>query len=163
MICLRKKRRYMVGVLLALAILTIGMLFEWQNIPSVPCEAEVVREKRIVEPDRYEDLRMERDNSRSVACELLQEEIGRASDDKMRLEKQNELWEAEKNRQAETEIELILKARGYEDVLAFCHRENVCVMVKTDALEREEVAEIASIIARIAQVSEEHILIRAKP
>lgn len=161
MICLMKRRWYIVAVIFVLLGILGGRVYDDRTV--VRSESDTasvyVHEPKI---DRYEEIRMKRDNNRSLARELLQDAIKEEMNEEMRHERKQELRELDAQCRAEAEIELILKARGYQDALVFCQKENICVMLKKTSIDREEVMEIAPLIARIGKVEEEHILIRTE-
>lgn len=156
------KRRWRMILLVVIAVGGVCLALPEQRA-AVPAESIAVSADCVAETNRYDALRMERDDNRSLARELLQAAIDRSAEEGDRREKEKELWELDKDCQTEAEVELILKARGYGDVLAFCRKDNVCVVLQTAKLDREEVAEIAPLIASIAKVRQEQIVIRAKP
>ncbi|MBQ8682236.1 MAG: SpoIIIAH-like family protein [Selenomonadales bacterium] len=164
MICQVKWKRWLgIGMICLVGAVALGICAEWQTAAreaAVPVAAKVERE---VQTDEYIDLRIARDRNRSEARELLVQAAETEKDGTLRQEKQRALWQADKNRQTEAELETIIKARGQGDALVFCQDDSVTVMVRTNALQREEVTELADLAARISGVKKEHILIRAKP
>ena len=164
MICWNNWKRYVgVGALCLFGMIFFLVVAVWQSRDEKESLPVVVQTKDAVKTDDYIELRIARDRHRSEARELLAQAIEIEDDKVIRREKQTALWESDKNRQAEDEIETIIKARGFDDALVFCQNDSATVMVRTDALMREEVVELASLIERISGVKKEHILIRAKP
>lgn len=164
MICLTKWRRYLGGAFVCLlGAILIGVGAEWQSAMQEKAVPAVASVKETVQTDDYIELRIARDRSRSEARDLLVQAAEAETDEVRRREKRDILWQADKARQLEAELETILKARGYKDALVFCQGDSVTAMVRTEALHHDEVAELAGMITRISGVKAEHILIRAKP
>lgn len=153
--------------LLAIVVILIGGILRYQDggeeVAVQPETVAVMRQRVPAVQDDYTELRMERDYNRSMRQEMLQEAIAAETDADIRRERVTELRQAERNQQAEREIELVMKARGYKDALAFCRERGAEVMLRTDMISREEAGELGKIIASISSVAEEHIIIRTKP
>lgn len=162
MICWNKWKRY-IGLGCLLVILLVSTVVIWQSETKEESLPAMVQTEDVIKTDDYIELRIARDRHRSEARELLAQAIEAEEDKTVRREKQTALWESDKNRQAESEIETIIKARGFDDALVFCQSDSATVIVRTDSLMREEVIELSSLIERISGVKKEHILIRAKP
>lgn len=162
MICFVKRGWYAV---LACLIAGIGFFIYEDEAEIVAVDAPVssVEVQETVAVDRYEALRTERDNSRSMMRERLEMLIEKETDEAVCQAKKKELWQRETYQQVETEIEMLMKARGYSDAIAFCQPDSLCLVIRTQELDREEVIEIAPILARVSGVAEQHILIRAQP
>ncbi|MBQ2245716.1 MAG: SpoIIIAH-like family protein [Selenomonadales bacterium] len=144
-------------------MLLVSTVVIWQSETKEESLPAMVQTEDVIKTDDYIELRIARDRHRSEARELLAQAIEAEEDKTVRREKQTALWESDKNRQAESEIETIIKARGFDDALVFCQSDSATVIVRTDSLMREEVIELSSLIERISGVKKEHILIRAKP
>ncbi|MBR0324965.1 MAG: SpoIIIAH-like family protein [Selenomonadales bacterium] len=144
-------------------MLLVSTVVIWQSETKEESLPAMVQTEDVIKTDDYIELRIARDRHRSEARELLAQAIEAEEDKTVRREKQTVLWESDKNRQAESEIETIIKARGFDDALVFCQSDSATVIVRTDSLMREEVIELSSLIERISGVKKEHILIRAKP
>ncbi|MBQ6713293.1 MAG: SpoIIIAH-like family protein [Selenomonadales bacterium] len=155
-------KRY-VGAGCFLVMVFVAVIAIWQCEVKKESLPVMVQVEDAARTDDYIELRIARDRHRSEARELLAQAIEAEEDKTIRREKQTALWESDKNRQAESELETIIKARGFDDALVFCQSDSATVMVRTDVLAREEVVELASLIERISGVKKEHILIRAKP
>ena len=162
MICWNKWKRY-IGLGCLIVMLLVSTVVIWQSETKEESLPAMVQTEDVIKTDDYIELRIARDRHRSEARELLAQAIEAEEDKTVRREKQTALWESDKNRQAESEIETIIKARGFDDALVFCQSDSATVIVRTDSLMREEVIELSSLIERISGVKKEHILIRAKP
>ena len=155
-------KRY-VGAGCFFVMVLVAVIAIWQCEVKKESLPVMVQAEDAARTDDYIELRIARDRHRSEARELLAQAIEAEEDKTIRREKQTALWESDKNRQAESELETIIKARGFDDALVFCQSDSATVMVRRDALAREEVVQLASLIERISGVKKEHILIRAKP
>lgn len=164
MICLNKWRRYLIWTIVCVVgALICGVCAEWQTVMSEKAVPVSAVSEVTAETDDYIELRIARDKNRSEARDLLAEAAEAETDDARRREKQDALWLADKNRQIESELETVIKARGFGDALVFCQSDTVTALVRTESLQHDEVTELAGLIMRISGVKEEHILIRAKP
>lgn len=164
MICWKNWKRYVVmGSVCLFGMILLAVVVVWQSETEKESLPVTMQTEDTVKTDDYIELRIARDRHRSEARELLAQAVEIEEDKAIRREKQTALWKSDKNRQAEDEIETIIKARGFDDALVFCQNDSATVMVRTDTLMREEVVELASLIERISGVKKEHILIRAKP
>jgi len=67
------------------------------------------------------------------------------------------------DKQRESEMENLIKARGFSDALVFVRENSVSAVVKTSTLSREEVIQVADAISRVTGVKAEDITISAKP
>ena len=121
------------------------------------------RGERGANSDIFADLRFEREKSRSRTQELF-EEISDDPDSASDLKNaaQQELWRLTRLIALEDELEGILRARGYLQVIVLLQDRNATVLVGQNSLKDAEVADIAGIIARISGISSEGIRIYEK-
>ena len=114
MICWDKWKRYVkMGCLFV--VFLVGTMMMWQSETEEKTLPVMVQAEDAMRTDDYIELRIARDRHRSEARELLAQAIEAEEDNVIRKEKQTALWQSDKNRQAESEIETIIKARGYDD------------------------------------------------
>lgn len=113
--------------------------------------------------DIFADLRFEREKSRSRKQELF-EEISEDPDSVSDLKNaaQQELWRLTRLTALEDELEGILRARGYLQVIVLLQDRSATVLVGQNSLKDAEVADIAGIIARISGIPGEGIRIYEK-
>ena len=114
-------------------------------------------------PDFFTEYRLEREKIRSERSDLLREGIKNAKNEDSMQHAQDEVLKLVQEKQKEAEMENLIKARGFTDALVFIRDNSVSVVVKTSSLSREEVAQVADIISRVAGVKAEDITISAKP
>ncbi len=97
--------------------------------------------------DYFAKARYERDCARSEAAELLKVSNTDSENAEALAAKNLELLEVfAKNMEKETAIENMIIAKGYRDCVAFVDDSGVRVVVKSDALQSEGVAQIKDII-----------------
>lgn len=114
-------------------------------------------------PDFFTEYRLERERMRSEKYDVLKELIKSAQTEAIRQDAQKQVLKMIQEKQQETEIENLIKARGFNDALIFIKDNAVSAVVKTNSLNKEEVVQIADVISRIAKVKAEDITISAKP
>lgn len=97
--------------------------------------------------DYFARARYERDCARSEAAELLKVSTtdGKSSEE-IDAKNRERLEKSAKNMEDETAIENMVIAKGYSDCVAFVDDSGVRVVVKSDSLEAEGVAQIKDII-----------------
>lgn len=130
-----------------------------QVAKSLPAEQVIP----VASPDFFTEYRLERDKIRSERSDLLRESIKSATSDEARQKAQDIMLKMVMDKQRETEIESLIKARGFADVLVFIKENSVSAVVKTSSLSREEVVQVADVISRVAGVKADDITISAKP
>lgn len=115
-------------------------------------------------PDFFVEYRLVRDRVRSERADVLREVYQNArSDDKARQEAQNAMLKLAVERERESELESLIKAKGFTDALVFMQEKSVSVIIKADSLSRDQVAQVADIVSRTVGVKPEDIVISAKP
>lgn len=113
--------------------------------------------------DFYAEYRIERDRLRSERIDLLREVAKNGkNEDSSRQKAQDAIIKITLDRQKELEMENLIKAKGFSDALVFIRDNSVNAIIKTNALSKEEVMQIADIIARSTGVRQEDITISTK-
>lgn len=114
--------------------------------------------------DFFVEYRLVRDRARSERADVLREVYQNTrSDDKTRQEAQNVMLRLAVERERESELEGLIKAKGFADALVFMQDKAVSVIIKTDSLSREQVVQVADIVSRTVGAKPEDIVISAKP
>jgi stage III sporulation protein AH len=113
--------------------------------------------------DFFTEYRLERDRVRSERTDLLREILRGSKNDEARQKAQEAVLRLTLEKQRESEMENLIKARGFADALVFIREGGVSAVVKTQALNRDEVVQVADVIARVSGVRPEDIVISAKP
>ena len=171
---LHKKSRYIVfavGLVVSIAIVVVIANFETMLQAKVNhSNAMQVVTKGVAEPiipvsspDFFIEYRLERDKIRSERSDLLRESIKNAKNDDSRNQAQDIILKMIAEKQKETEMESLIKSRGFSDALVFIRENSVSAIVKTTSLSKEEVIQVADVISRISGVKAEDISISAKP
>ncbi|WP_408954655.1 SpoIIIAH-like family protein [Natroniella sp. ANB-PHB2] len=113
----------------------------------------------------FVEYRMERDQARSEQINLLREMINNPnSDDKLKVQAQERLLQITNNIEKEMEIESMIRARGYNDGLAFLHDSSIELIIATEGLQKQDVAKIGDIVSNSTGISLGNItIIEKKP
>ncbi len=114
-------------------------------------------------PDFFSEYRLERDKIRSERSDLLRDIIKNARTEDMRHKAQETVLKLTLDKQRESEMENLIKARGFLDALVFVRENSVNAVVKSTSLSKEEVIQVADAISRVTGVRNEDITISAKP
>ncbi|QDR80807.1 SpoIIIAH-like family protein [Sporomusa termitida] len=117
----------------------------------------------VMAPDFFVEYRLERDKIRSERSDLLREIIKDAKTEDSKQEAQATILKMTLEKQREAEMENLIKSKGFGDALVFIRDNSVSAVVKTTALSREEVIQVAEVICRIAGVKPEDVTVSAKP
>ncbi len=115
--------------------------------------------------DFFVEYRIERDQARSEQINLLREMINNPnSDKKLKTKAQERLLTLTNNIEKEMEIESLIRARGYNDGIAFIHDNSIELIISTEALQKEDVAKLGDIIKNSTEINLEDItIIEKKP
>ena len=110
--------------------------------------------------DYFVEAKLEKENSRSKALEILNQTAANEGFDKETREKaQEQILNTAKNVEKETTIENIAKAKGYSDISVYIDGEEVSVIVRKDGFSEEDAAKIKDIAAEQMGVSGKNIKI----
>ena len=113
--------------------------------------------------DFFTEYRLERDKIRSERSDLLRESIKDAKNDESRVHAQDIVLKMITEKQKESEMENLIRARGFADSLVFIRENSVSAIIKASSLSREEVVQVADVISRVSGIKVEDISISAKP
>lgn len=163
------------GPLLALAGLAVlaALAFGAAKIGGQPQTAGVDRTNamqvvKLEQPalaagqDFFTEYRLERDKIRSERSDVLREIIKNAKNDDARQKAQDAVLKLVVEKQREAEMENLIKAKGFADALVLMRENSVSAIVRTQALSKDEVVQVADVISRVAGVRPEDITISAK-
>ncbi len=172
-ISVRKLRRALVMLagLVVVAVVAAGIYGYGREYRSVRVDRstamQVVRPmSEAVSPpvnDFFTEYRLERERVRSERSDVLRDMLRTAKTDETRGKAQEAMLRLVLEKQRETEIENLIKARGFADALVFMRESSVSAVVRAPTLTREEVVQVADVISRVAGVRAEDITISAKP
>ncbi len=97
----------------------------------------------------FEDYRLERDKIRSKQIERYREMINSPNYGEAAKQKaQNKMLELTDKMEREMEIESLVRARDYQDAIAYIHEESVDVIIETEGLKENDVKIIGDIIVK---------------
>ncbi|GAB6138816.1 SpoIIIAH-like family protein [Halanaerobaculum tunisiense] len=127
--------------------------------------AEVEQQAQKNSKDFFVEYRVERDQARSEQINLLREMINNPNSDKeLKAQAQELLLNITNNIEKEMEIESLIRARGYEDGIAFIHDDSVEVVIATQGLERKDAAKIGDIVINTTDIPRQEVtIIEKKP
>lgn len=112
--------------------------------------------------DFFIEYRLERDRLRAEQAEVLQEDLKTATADEERRELRSRLLELFNEKKLETDMENMIRAKGFEDAVVICRADNANAIVKKDTLVSGDVIQIADVIKRLGNIREENIVISSK-
>lgn len=113
--------------------------------------------------DFFTEYRLERDKLRSERSELLRESMRTADTEESRRAAQENVLKMVQEKQRETEMESLIRAKGFTDALVFCRDQSVSAIIKATSLSQDEVIQVADVISRVTSARQEDITISAKP
>jgi stage III sporulation protein AH len=116
-----------------------------------------------VQPDFFTEYRLEREKIRSERADLLREILNSAKTDETRLEVQQAILEMTLEKERESEMENLIKAKGFGDALVFIRDNSVNAVVKSASLSKDEVLQVADVIGMISGTKTENITVSSKP
>lgn len=157
--------------ILILSLACAGLLYrndyqskaDRSNAMQVNTTVAVDKTTPTLSQDFFTEYRIERDRIRSERSELLQTSIKSAKNDEAMQRAQEAVLKIIMEKQHESEIESLIKARGFSDALVFIWDNSVSVVIKAASLSRDEVVQIADIVSRVAGAKPENITISVKP
>ncbi|MFW6237816.1 MAG: SpoIIIAH-like family protein [Halanaerobiales bacterium] len=113
--------------------------------------------------DFFIEYRMERDKARSEQIDVYREMINNPNtDEASKKEAQQEMLDLTDKMEKEMEIESLIRARGYNDSLAYIHDGSVDVIIRTGGLSQEDVARIGDIVVKTTGFSFDDVTIIEK-
>ncbi len=106
-------------------------------------EAEMVNNSS----NYFTEAKMNRETARSKASEILKSTIVDANaSQEAKDTAQNKIIEISKNIESEVNIENLIKAKGFEDAVAFISDDNITITVKSRGLTAPETSKIKDIV-----------------
>ncbi len=99
--------------------------------------------------DFFIEYRLERDKARSEQINIYREMINNPNTDPAaKKEATRKMLQLTEKMEKELEIESLIRARGYQDALAYIHNNAVDVIIQTNGLQKEDVARVGDIIVK---------------
>lgn len=119
--------------------------------------------EEIIEDDYFLEARMDRENTYSKGLEIYENilENSNITGDQKAIA-QNEISKITNERSAISVSENLIKLKGFKDVVIFKNDIGISVIVKSDVLQKEQVAQIQNIVEREFQVDGKNITITCK-
>ena len=117
----------------------------------------------VAQKDYFQEAKMERDNTYSKSLEVYEkilENSSIASDQK--LIAQNEITKITSEKMTISTVENLIKLKGFENVVIYKNGEEVSVIVRSDVLKPEQVAQIQNIVEREFKIDGKNINITCK-
>lgn len=161
-----------------MVLVVIAGYYRWtvdrqpETVPTITNKAETKSEQESKPTDKTEEqeygdyfarARYDRDCARSEASELLAVSAQNGEQSEEIAEKNAKRLEMyAKNMEDETTIENMVIAKGYSDCVAFVDEDSVKVVVKSDELQAEGVAQIKDIVMEQTGVKATNIKISSK-
>lgn len=149
-----KKRQWLVLGLCVVVCLAIYLNFRFgDNVSKKTDSGKVLGEAQYVSTtpedaaQYFTQSRLTRQKSKEDALDLLESVIAsKESTDTVKQQASNEKMQIAKNDQSEATIENMVKAKGFEDCVAFISDDNVNIVVRSEGLEQNQVAQIQEIV-----------------
>lgn len=115
------------------------------------------------DPDFFIEYRIERERTRGRQIELLREIINNAeASEQARKKAQEELLVLSGKMAKETELEHLIRAKGYRDASVCIEEKGVTVVLQTDNIIPEEITRICEVISWGTGVGEQNIMVIPK-
>ncbi len=116
-----------------------------------------------VQKDYFLEARMNRDSIYSESIETYEKLLeSRSVTNDQKAIAQNEISNITNEKKTIQSTESLIKMKGFEDVVIFKNSESVSVVVKSDVLLPEQVAQIQNIVEREFKINEKNINITNK-
>ncbi|MFW5981095.1 MAG: SpoIIIAH-like family protein [bacterium] len=132
-------------------------------IPESDNQVNFTKSNEESNQDFFVEYRLEREKARSEQLAIYREMINNPnSDQASKKEAQSKMLSLTEKMEKEMEIESLIRARGYQDALAYIHDQAVDVIVHTSGLEKEDVARIGDIIVKVSGFRSENVTIIEK-
>ena len=172
---LRKLKSGLFAVFIVALVLFLGSVYLLRGSDQTGAKADRSNAMQVVKPipteqpalamstDFFTEYRLERDRIRSERSDLLREIIQNSKTDESRQKAQDAVLKMVLEKQRESEMENLIKARGFSDALVLMRDNSVSAIVKTQSLTREDVLQVAEVISRVSGFRQEDITISAKP
>ena len=112
----------------------------------------------------FVESRIEREQARSARIELLEGLIDNAEvNEETRRRAEEELISLSRRITQEAEIEGLVRARGFEDVIVYLYDAAAVVIVKAEGITAQQAAQVADAVVKVASVPVSGISVMARP
>lgn len=124
---------------------------------------KVISSKETESENYFVDYRIEREKVRSQQVEILREIVNNPNSiTDVRKEAQEKLLSLTQTLENELKLENLIIAKGYPDAAVFIQPESVMVILKSEAINQEDVTKIADLISNTTGHQYEDIVIISK-
>lgn len=128
--------------------------------PVVTIEA---KDKELKKDNFFIEYKIDRDRTRSEQIEILREIVNNQnSSAQMRQEAQRKLLLITEALEKESKVENALLAKGYGEAVAVLQEGSAMVIISTDGLRQDEVAQVSDIVTKMTGCSPEEVVIVPK-
>lgn len=118
----------------------------------------------VIQSDFFIDYKLEREVMRGQQIELLKQLLDSTQNTKeINLEIKEQLTKIINITTLETEIESLIKAKGFNDAVIIVHEDTADAIIKTEDLNQEQAIQISDLVTRVAKVSPEGVRIIPRP
>ena len=124
---------------------------------------DMVKDNTIEKPKKtsefFVEYRLQREKMRGQRVEILREIINnQASSADSRQKAQEQLLVISSNINKETEVENLIRAKGFKDCVVFVQNQAVTVIVQAEKISSEEATRIADIVSRSTGISLQNVV-----
>lgn len=114
----------------------------------------------VIQPDFFIDYKLERDRIRSQQLDLLEKLIDSPQSTKEISEEiKEQLKNIIKTTNVETELESLIKAKGFNDAVVIIRDDTADAIIKSESLNQEQAVQILDLVNRITKIPMEAIKI----
>jgi len=132
-------------------------------VPKAPVDAPLSKAAQAAESDYFADSRIERERQRSQELERLREIASSPNtDDQVKKEANQRLLALTQEAAKESEVEYLVKARGYDDAVAFIGNGALVVVIRARELTQLDVARVSDIVTRLVGIKPEDMRVIAR-
>ena len=133
-----------------------------QNTSEITKESSTEKNKKTSE--FFVEYRLQREKMRGQRVELLREIINnQSSSADSRQKAQDQLLVISSNINKETEVENLIRAKGFKDCVVFLQNQSVTVIVQAEKISQDEATKISDIVTRSTGIALQNVVIIAKP
>ncbi|MDP2859810.1 MAG: SpoIIIAH-like family protein [Bacillota bacterium] len=167
------RRSRLLGILLFAAIVAYLIWFvaykraEFLKGPVVappsPAGEAASKALRVPESDYFADSKVERERQRSQELERLREIAASPNTDaQVKKEAAQRLLSLTQEAAKESEVEHLVKARGYEDAVVFMGNGALVIVIRAQEITQLDVAKISDVVTRLIGIKPEAMRIIAR-
>ncbi len=130
-------------------------------LPAVAVQPDSIEASKT--DDFFLEYRIERERTRSEQVEILREIVNNEnSSEQMRYEAQQKLMYIAEALEKESKVENALIAKGFSEAVAVMEQRSVMVIVSSDGLRQEEIAQVGDVVVKMTGCKLEDVVIVPK-